>query len=144
MGHWQYAVSIARVKEVLKPIPSVRMPRVASFVRGLFNLRGQVMPLLDTKDRLGLVEETPAPAGKARVVVVDAPGGSFGLMVDEVLEVLRCDESALQVPHTISDLPTARFVESVLDLDGRLVFILNLDRIVEGLVEGSGGRAAGV
>lgn len=135
LGPWQYAASIIRVREILRPVHVARMPRVASFVRGLFNLRGQVLPLVDTKARLGLGAEADGPAAKARVMVVEASGGSYGLMVDEVMEVLRCDETLPQAPRNVLDLPAARFVEAVLDLDGRLVFALNLDRLVEGAAE---------
>jgi len=142
LGTWQYAAGISRVREILRPVQAVRMPRVAPFVRGLFNLRGQVLPLVDTKARLGLdaFRGTADAAGKARVIVIDAAGGSFGLMVDEVLEVLRCDDSALQAPPNLLELPAARFVEAVLDLKGRLVFALDLDRLVEDAAEA--GHAA--
>jgi chemotaxis signal transduction protein len=90
---------------------------------------------VDTKARLGLDPGAGGGAGKARVMVVEASGGSFGLMVDEVMEVLRCDDSLPQAPRNVLDLPAARFVEAVLDLDGRLVFALNLDRLVEGAAE---------
>ncbi|HTB23294.1 MAG TPA: chemotaxis protein CheW [bacterium] len=139
LGPWQYAVPIHRVREIQRPVQSVRMPRVAPFVRGLFNLRGQVLPLIDTSARLGLAPAEGAE-GKKRVVVVEAGGGSFGLMVDAVLEVLRCDESAPQAPRNLLDLPAARFVAAVLDLDGRLVFALDLDRLLEDIAESGTGE----
>ena len=140
LGPWQYAVPINRVREIQRPVQSVRMPRVAPFVRGLFNLRGQVLPLIDTAARLGLTAAPEGAEGKRRVVVVDAGGGSFGLMVDAVLEVLRCDESAPQAPRNLLDLPAARFVAAVLDLDGRLVFALDLDRLLEDIAETGTGE----
>lgn len=150
LGMGQYAASINRVREILRPVRVARMPRVAPFVRGLFNLRGQVLPLLDTKARLGLPAAPPAPAGgaprdaKARVMVVEAAGESIGLMVDEVLEVLRCEESALQAPRNVLDLPGRHFLSSVLDLDGRLVLELDLERLVEGAADAEAGLAPGL
>jgi purine-binding chemotaxis protein CheW len=142
LGTGQYAASINRVREILRPVRVTRMPRVAGFVRGLFNLRGQVLPLVDTKARLGM-EAGPAPTGaaptgrdvKARVMVVEAGGESVGLMVDEVMEVLRCDEAALQAPENVIDLQSGRFLSAVLDLDGRLILALDLDRMIEGAAE---------
>jgi len=52
----QFAAPITRVREILRPVRPTRMPRAAAFVRGLFNLRGQVLPLLDLRARLGLKE----------------------------------------------------------------------------------------
>ena len=54
LGAEQFAAPITRVREILRPVRVTRMPRVATFVRGLFNLRGQVLPLVDSKVRLGL------------------------------------------------------------------------------------------
>lgn len=144
LGTWQHAVPIAKVREILRPVPVTRMPRVAPFVRGLFNLRGQVLPLLDTKARLGLDSASVSTVQtKARVVVVETVWGAFGLMVDEVLEVLRCGGEARQSPRSVMDLPAARFVQAVLDLNGRLIFALDLDAVVGGAVgtEPQSGRA---
>lgn len=146
LGYGQFAAPITRVREILRPIKVTRMPRAAAYVRGVFNLRGQVLPLLDTKARLGMpggsAEAAPAPGvagkaaqGKARVMVLEALGENVGLMVDEVLEVLRCDDAALQAPRNVLDSQAGRFLSAVLDLDGRLVLVLDLDRLVEGAAE---------
>lgn len=133
----QFAAPITRVREILRPLRVTRMPRVAPHVRGLFNLRGQVLPLVDSKARLGLAAPgLPDPKDpRARVMVVEAQGEAFGAMVDEVVEVLRCQEEDLQSPQNVLDLPAGRFIASVLDLEGRLVLVLDLDRMLEGAAE---------
>lgn len=130
----QYAAPITRVREILRPLRVTRMPRVAASIRGLFNLRGQVLPLVDSKNRLGLAPPAAAEGKdpRARVMVVEAQGEAFGVMVDEVVEVLRCQDSDLQSPENVLDLPAGRFIGSVLDLEGRLVLVLDLDRMLEG------------
>ena len=146
LGREQFAAPITRVREILRPVRVSRMPRTAPFLRGLFNLRGKVLPLLDTKARLGMQAspgpgaapaqpEGPARDNKARVMVLEAQGENVGLMVDEVLEVLRCDEADLQAPRTVLDSSAGRFLAAVLDLNGRLVLVLDLDRLVEGAAE---------
>ena len=140
LGHEQFAAPITRVREILRPLKLTRMPRAASYVRGLFNLRGQVLPLLDTKARLGLTSHATAEQlhgreAKARVMVLEAQGESVGLMVDEVLEVLRCDDAAMQSPSNVLESTAGRFLSAVLDLEGRLVLVLDLDRLVEGAAE---------
>lgn len=147
LGHEQFAAPITRVREILRPLRVTRMPRTPAYVRGLFNLRGQVLPLVDTKARLGLPAsrppvDAPGPAAKgdgkdakARVMVLEAQGESMGLMVDEVLEVLRCEDEALQAPKNVLESPAGRFLAAVLDLQGRLVLVLDLDRLVEGAAE---------
>lgn len=143
LGTEQFAAPITRVREILRPVRVTRMPRVAGFVKGLFNLRGQVLPLVDSKTRLGVAPTaSPLPGAstaakdiKARVMVVEAQGESVGVVVDEVMEVLRCEEADLQVPSNVLDQPEGRFLSAVLDLQGRLVLVLDLDQLVEGAAE---------
>lgn len=138
LGSGQFAAPITRVREILRPVRVTRMPRVAGFVKGLFNLRGQVLSLIDTKARLGLPAVAVEGTGrdvKARVMVVEALGEPVGMMVDEVVEVLRCDEAALQAPDNVIGSAAGQFLAAVLDLDGRLVLTLDLDRLVEGAAE---------
>ena len=131
----QFAAPITRVREILRPVKPTRMPRAAAFVRGIFNLRGQVLPLLDLKARLGLAAGPGRPAdakeSKARVVVVEAAGEALGIQVDEVVEVLRCQEEDLQSPSNVLDLPSSRSLASVLDVAGRLVLVLDVDRLLD-------------
>jgi purine-binding chemotaxis protein CheW len=126
------------------------MPRSAGFVRGLFNLRGQVLPLLDLRLRLGLKAPAEAPSApvpsskdnKARVVVVEATGEALGIQVDEVLEVLRCQEEDLQAPESVLEMPASRSLASVLNLAGRLVLVLDVDRLLDGAVADAMAGAA--
>jgi purine-binding chemotaxis protein CheW len=141
----QFGAPITRVREILRPVRPTRMPRAAAFIRGLFNLRGQVLPLLDLRARLGMnAAEAPVATGKdnkARVVVVEASGEAMGIQVDEVLEVLRCQEEDLQAPRSVLELPSSRSLSSVLDQAGRLVLVLDIDRLLDGaageLLEGA-------
>ena len=136
----QFAAPITRVREILRPVKHTRMPRTAGFVRGLFNLRGQVLPLLDLRARLGLKAPStgsgtssgqPGKDNRSRVVVVEAAGEALGIQVDEVLEVLRCQEEDLQSPRSVLDLPSSRSLSSVLDQAGRLVLVLDVDRLLD-------------
>ncbi len=137
----QFAAPITRVREILRPVRFTRMPRAADFVRGLFNLRGQVLPLLDLRARLGLKLASPdLKENRSRVVVVEAAGEAMGIQVDEVLEVLRCSEEDLQSPRSVLDLPSSRALSSVLDMAGRLVLVLDVDRLGRG---GSGDLPEG-
>jgi len=137
LGAGQFAAPIEKVREILRVVKVTRMPRTAPFLKGLFNLRGQVLPLVDTTARLGLAVSGPdvsAPVkdSRARVMVVDVQNEGLGLIVDEVIEVLRCDEDALQSPDNVLRLPGGRFLSSVADLEGRLVLVLDLDSLVRG------------
>jgi purine-binding chemotaxis protein CheW len=89
-----YAVPVENVREIVRVRPITPIPRVASCVRGVISLRGEIIQVIDLRLRLGLA---PGTASKAnRIVVVQADDGRVaGVLVDDVREVLRVSESAI-------------------------------------------------
>ncbi|HVO21479.1 MAG TPA: chemotaxis protein CheW [Anaeromyxobacter sp.] len=94
VGGEDYALDIMRVREIITPLPVTPVPRAPSFVEGVVRLRGDVIPILDVRRRLGL---PAAPATrKTRVLIVSVAGRRLGLVVDEVAEVLRLPRTAIR------------------------------------------------
>lgn len=89
-----YAVPILAVREIVELQEISPVPRASPWVRGVVNLRGRVLPVIDPKVRFGMLE---VQASDLTVIVVlqDGDGKPFGLLVDEVLEVQRFDASQL-------------------------------------------------
>jgi purine-binding chemotaxis protein CheW len=84
-----YAVDVDAVQEIIRvPEALIRVPRSQSFVEGLVNLRGAVMPVVDLRTRLGLRKDR---TDRSRVIVLAAHGTRAGFIVDEVREVARID-----------------------------------------------------
>lgn len=92
-----YALPIERVREIVRPRKLTPMPHVPAEVLGIISLRGEIVQVIDARQRLGL--PAAAPARGSRVIVMTAEHGDItGLLVDGVHEVLRVDESALRAP----------------------------------------------
>ncbi|MFL5261044.1 MAG: chemotaxis protein CheW [Anaeromyxobacteraceae bacterium] len=98
VGNEEYVIDLRRIREILQPLPIVPVPRAPEFVDGVVNLRGEVIPVVDVRKRLGL---SPRPGARAKVLVVDVAGRTLGLVVDGVTEVVRLPRSDIGPPPAL-------------------------------------------
>lgn len=94
LGGEEYGVEVATVREIIGPMPITRVPRMPEWVRGVINLRGKVIPVVDLRLRFGL----PAVDHGQRtcIVVVQTAGAEFGAVVDRVSEVATIGEAEIE------------------------------------------------
>jgi purine-binding chemotaxis protein CheW len=107
VGGEDYAVDVMRLREIIHPLPVTRVPRAPAFVKGVVRLRGEVVPVLDVRERLG-VEASP-PTRKTRFLVVSVADRRIALVVDEVCEVLRLPRSELRPAPPLGGPGAPRF-----------------------------------
>ena len=126
-GH-HFGVDVRNVQEVIRYQEMTRVPLAHPVVRGLINLRGQIVTALDLRRRLEL---PPHPADRFPVnVVVSAGDGAVSLLVDEIGDVLTVPEAAFErAPETLTGA-ARELVRGVYKLDGRLLLILDTARAV--------------
>ncbi len=121
-GTQSYALGVFAVREILR-IPKIySLPRVPSFVKGVIDLRGAILPVIDFKERLELGSVDPA---KGRVVVVVINNTSVGLLVDAVEEVFRSLPDQIKPPPEMFDKPAFRFIDGMVRFGDRLYLLLN-------------------
>ena len=100
----------------------------ASYVQGVINLRGTVLPVVDLALRLGL--EAKDPDERNVVVVVDLEGRTLGLRVDAVSDILSISLNALQSPPQVSSEDNNAFVRALTIVDERMVRVLDLQSVM--------------
>jgi len=122
----EYGVSILNVQEIRNLTDITRVPFAADFIKGVINLRGSVLPVIDLKKRLGL-EQTPY-TDKTRIVTVTVDDVYVGMLVDAVTEVLMIDNKQPLDQRTNKE--GSRFLSGIGNMDGRLIIMLNLEEIV--------------
>ena len=105
-----------------------RVPFSANYIKGVINLRGSVLPVIDLKKRLGL-EQTPY-TDKTRIVTVKVGDLPVGMLVDAVTEVLTITTKLVEAKKAISEKDIGKFVSGIGNMDGRLIIMLNLEEIV--------------
>jgi purine-binding chemotaxis protein CheW len=130
LGEEEYALPISQVHEIIRYAEPRSVASAATYVRGVINLRGKIVPVYDLAARLGL----PATAGKeANIVIVEAASGIAGVVVDDVDQVLTIDDSQLETMATSA----GQAIEAIAKLDDRLIVLLNPEGIF-----GSAGAVA--
>ena len=120
-----FGVEVLRVQEVLREQQMTRIPRSSPIVRGLMNLRGQIVTALDLRRRIGLPERVGGRP--AMNVVIRTGDGPVSLLVDEIGDVLQLDTERFELPpETLQGLPR-ELIRGVYKLENRLLMVLNLE-----------------
>jgi purine-binding chemotaxis protein CheW len=127
VGDVQYAVDILRVREIITPLEIVPIPHAPPAVLGVSDHRGEVVPVLDVRKRFGLppIERTR----RTKWIVVELGERLVGLVVDSVTDVFGAGEPDKRSVPQIGVGDTARGISAVFTYAGRLVFVLDVDRI---------------
>ncbi len=124
VGSEDFGVDILQVQEIKRMVELTDAPHMPSHVIGLANLRGKLVPVIDLRQRFGLVSRRADES--TRIVVVDVDGHVMGLLVDSVSEVIRLPLKAIEpLPETWVS-PATDFVKGVASLEGNPVIYLDL------------------
>ncbi|MDH5671901.1 MAG: chemotaxis protein CheW [Myxococcales bacterium] len=128
LGDLFFGVEVEKVQEVLRYQQMTPVPIVSKVVRGLINLRGQIVTAIDLRRRFLLpdADEGQLPMN----VVVRTGDGPVSLLVDEIGDVMEVDDDCIESPPaTLRDV-TRELVSSVYKLEGKLLLILDIDRAI--------------
>jgi len=127
----QYAIGVAKVREVLEHTKITRLPRTAVFMKGIINLRGVGVPVIDLRLKFGLAE-TPITKDTSIIVMeVESQDGSVvvGALADAVHEVVEIDEASIEPAPRFGTRLAAEFIKGVGKKDDLFIIILDIDRI---------------
>lgn len=128
----EYALDILRVQEIREWMAVTAVPNTASYVRGVMNLRGAVVPVIDLRIRLGMGEQ---PYTAQTVVIVihvmsDDRTRIMGVVVDAVAEVYDLAPEQITSPPEVSTHGLEQHVRGLVTVDGRMITILDFDRML--------------
>jgi len=137
----EYAMRLVHVREIIACGTLTRVPGVPSWIRGVLNLRGSVLPVADLALKFGLPETAITPRTCVIVVEIQLSGErvAMGVMADAVSEVLELSADDIQAPPPFGPKVRMDCVEGLGDSNGRFVVLLSMDRILSSseLVEAS-------
>jgi len=124
VGSEEFAVDIMLTKEVVLMREITPVPETESYVEGVMNLRGNLVPVLDFRKRLRALKGTVH--SDHRIIITQFDGRTAGLIVDGASEVIRVTDEMIEgVPHLISEIG-AGYIEGVINLKGRFITLINL------------------
>ena len=124
-----YGINIAAVESIIKMQAITQLPQSKPYLRGMINLRGAVLPVIDLRIRFGL--EANEASRNARIIIVSIGTLKLGMVVDEVSEVLLIqDENIDALPPTVVSANSG-FLKGIVRIDQRLVTLLELARVLD-------------
>ena len=129
LGDQILGVDIMAIREIRAWSPATPLPNVPAHVRGVVNLRGVVLPVLDLRHRLGW--GMTEPTARHVIVVVRIGEQLQGLIVDAVSDIATVAPEDMQPLPDMGDAAAAQFLDGLATVDDRLILILALDRLVE-------------
>jgi purine-binding chemotaxis protein CheW len=129
VGCERFGVSIDKVREIIPMQQVTQIPRAPSFVRGVIDLRGLVIPVIDLRERFAMPRG--GEGDDKRIIVVEMAGQMVGCTVDEVSEVLTIAAASVEPAPAVTTSAESAYLLGVARHDGRLVVLLDLDRLLD-------------
>ncbi len=128
VGAQEFCIDIMAVREIRGWTPATPLPHAPGFVRGVVNLRGAVLPIIDLAERIGLGRAEPT---HQHVIIVAQVGTQIvGLLVSAVCDILTATEEMIQNTPDIAAPATKAFVQGLLTVEDRMLGLLRLDNII--------------
>lgn len=127
IGEEEYAVDILNIQGINRMVEITKVPNAPSYVEGIINLRGKVIPLIDLRKRLGIA--TKEYDKSTRFIVVELGNRVIGFIVDSVNEVLRISSSLTEAPPQMTTVSTD-FITAVAKYQDRLLILLDLNKVL--------------
>jgi purine-binding chemotaxis protein CheW len=129
IGRETFGLPISIVREIVRVPEITSVPNAPDYIEGVINLRGRIIPVVDLRKRFG--QKSIEPHKKNRIVVVELGPRAFGLIVNSASEVLRIPPSEIEEPNNVFQEGELDFVTGVGKLRGRLVILLDVNRILK-------------
>jgi purine-binding chemotaxis protein CheW len=128
LNHEEYAVDAHQVQEIVELSHITKVPHLPDFIRGVINLRGIIIPVIDLKMKFGMHSEEYKK--HTCVIITEFSGGVMGLIVDAVSDVLQMAEGSIASPPSFGERVRTDFIKGMGNINNRLVIVLDVDRVL--------------
>jgi purine-binding chemotaxis protein CheW len=131
-GDQQFGADIMAIREIRGWTQTTPLPRSPAYVRGVINLRGIVLPIVDLKVRLGY--GPTENSATSVIIVLRCENRTMGLLVDAVSDILSTSDAQIQPAPEIGSDDSSPFIAGIAVLDDRMVTLLDMDKLTKSLV----------
>ena len=128
IGAQEFCVDIMAVREIRGGTAATALPQAPSFVRGVSNLRGAVLPIVDLAARLGF--DGSETTERSVIIVAQIGEQVVGLLVDAVSDILTVTDDIIQATPDVASDTAKTFVRGLLAIDGRMISLIGLERVL--------------
>ncbi|MGE8204060.1 chemotaxis protein CheW [Heyndrickxia sp. NPDC080065] len=124
----EYAIPVQHIRSIEKVQHITRVPRAESFVKGVINLRGVVLPIIDLQKRLNIGKILPNENTRIIITVIDKM--EVGLLVDAANDVIDISKDIIEPQPEVVDTIKAEYISGVAKVDKRLLLLINLEQVL--------------
>jgi purine-binding chemotaxis protein CheW len=128
LGKEEYGIEILKVREIIGLMESTTVPQTPDYMKGVINLRGKVIPVIDLRLKFSMpeVEYTQETC----IIVVDVDGVQAGIIVDSVSEVMDIKRDEIEETPNIGQGIDTNFINGLSDKNGKLIILLNIEKVL--------------
>lgn len=123
-----YGINVMMVQEVLRYTEIAPVPGAPDYVLGIINLRGNVVTVIDTRQRFGLMPSEVSDS--TRIMIIEADHQVVGIMVDSVAEVVYLKQSEIETAPNVGNDESAKFIQGVCNKNNELLILVELDKLM--------------
>lgn len=127
LGDEMYGINVMQVQEVLRLTEIAPVPGAPGYVIGIINLRGNVVTVIDLRNRFGLSSKEPDDA--SRIVIIEAEDQVIGILVDSVAEVVELRSSDIETAPNVGNDESSRYIQGVSSRGNHLLILLDLNKL---------------
>lgn len=124
----QYGINIQYIQNIVRMLKITRVPNAPSYIKGVVNLRGEIIPVMSVRNKFSLPEDVYT--NLTRIIIVKVEGNAIGLIVDEVLEVVQLSEEQIEKLVRDSHDDKSKYVYAVGKMGEELVTLLNVEALI--------------
>lgn len=128
LANEEYGVEVEKVRTIERMMPMTRVPKTFDFIKGVINLRGVVIPVIDLRGRFNLPESEYTD--NTRIIIIAINEMEVGLIVDSANDVIDVDTDNIQEPPEIVGGIRAKYLRGVAKIGERLLVLLNLEEVL--------------
>ncbi|MEI7027311.1 chemotaxis protein CheW [Paenibacillus sp. y28] len=129
LGQEEYGVEVDKVRTIERMQPLTRVPKTPAFIKGVINLRGVVVPVIDLRGRFNLEESEYTD--NSRIIIVAVNDLEVGLIVDSANDVIDVDSDGIDIPPEVVGGIRAKYLRGIAKIgDDRLLVLLNLEEVL--------------
>ena len=123
-----YGINVMQVQEVLRYTEIAPVPGAPSYVLGIINLRGNVVTVIDTRNRFGLA--CSDTTDQTRIVIIESDSQVIGILVDAVAEVVYLRQSEIEATPNVGNEDNAKFIQGVCHKNDELLILVDLEKFM--------------
>jgi len=124
-----YAIEISTVKEIIALMKTTKVPKMPSYIKGVMNLRGIIIPVIDLRLKFSMLEAKPQM--HTAIIIIQIESSNIGFIVDRVEEVISIDKDKLTEPPKFGTKVDTEFIKHMAQVEDEVIMVLDLQKVLD-------------